>query len=108
MHGSRDAEVHAEFIAGFQATVMGRLGPLRKSSLAIREESSGSAGPGPCMLNLAGTRPNPQVMNTAMMNPMMHTMMNSFMGGFAPNLQSIWPYKEIVVFSFRSLNVVYI
>ena len=87
---------------------MGRLGPLRKSSLAIREESSGSAGPGPFMLNLAGTRPNPQVMNTAMMNPMMHTMMNSFMGGFTPNLQSIWPYKEIVVFSFRSLNVVYI
>ena len=94
--------------AGFQATVMGRLGPLRKSSLAIREESSGSAGPGPFMLNLAGTRPNPQFTNTPMMNPMMHTMMNSFMGGFAPNLQSIWPYKEIVVFSFRSLNAVYI
>ncbi|OLQ10248.1 hypothetical protein AK812_SmicGene6070 [Symbiodinium microadriaticum] len=66
--------------AGFQATVMGRLGPLRKSSLAIREESSGSAGPGPFMLNLAGTRPNPQFTNTPMMNPMMHTMMNSFMG----------------------------
>ena len=98
--------------AGFlQSKAMGRLGPLRKSSLSIKapeQQSSGSAGP--LMLSLPGTRPmmpNPQLMNAGMINPMMNPMMNPFMGGFTPNLQSIWhTLRRLLYTSCLSVNMV--